>query len=238
MSFRLLSRPAAGNPLSVWGQLADIDEVDGELSSHDRQFLSAVGKTLASYDCATRFAVTLLHSHFTVSNNEALVESVTSTETLETLVLPLGQVEDDPGIVPRSWMFSQSDAGQDREDLNVLTWIHRKDLPQANLGIQDQYLIAELAKLYRFMGVTDRFGMALSGPTPREGMIWTEDTDADHRHLLQTQRTLEEVTERLPIMTMYTFNRDGSFIVTLGCCTQGPSGRGHMGTRHPWGVKY
>jgi hypothetical protein len=238
MGFALLSRPDDGHPLNVWAQLADIEEVDGDLRPRDREFLHSVGKALADHDCATRFCVTLLHSHFPVSKDEALVETLTEDGTIVTEVLPLRTAETDAGIVPRSWMFANACAADGLEELSVLTWSRQGHLPQEPIAARDKNVIADLVGIYRGWGMTDRFGMALAGPAPRAGMIWTEDTDAEGRHLVQTQRAVEEVRNRRPIMTMYTFNRDGSFIITLGCCAQGPSGRGHTGGKHPWGVKY
>lgn len=219
MDFELLSRPDQGHPLSVWSQLADIEEVEGELGARDRAFLRAVGELLAEQQVEGRFAVTLLHSHFPVARDEALVEAITEDDKLVTEVQPLGTAEADPAIVPQSWMFADACAANGGEELSVLTWTRRDHLPQAPLSPADRALIADMAQLFRSHGMTGRFGLALAGPAPGTGMIWTEGNDAQGRHLMQIRLPVEEVERRGPVMTRYGFGPGGA-VVRLGCCTQ------------------
>lgn len=234
MGFALLSRQDDGHPLSVWSQLADIDEVVGDLCARDRAFLRDVGRLLAKHGAATRFGVTLLHSHFPVSSTEALVEAVGEDGKLITQVLPLQAAEDDPAIVPRSWMFAHECVVEGREELSVLTWSRRDHLPQQPLSACDSALIVDLAATFRDWGMTGRFGMALCGPAPGTGMIWAEGNDCDGRHLVQAPRPLEEVEGLGPVKTLYSFDRAGSGIIALGCCLSGSAGHGHGDARHPW----
>lgn len=219
MGFHLLSRPDQGHPLSVWSQLADIEEVEGDLGPRDRAFLHAVGEILAERGAEGRFAVTLLHSHFPVAGHEALVEAITEDDKLVTQVLSLRAVEADPTIVPQSWMFADACATGGREELSVLTWARRDHLPQAPLSAADDALIADLARVFRSRGMTGRFGLALAGPAAGTGMIWTEGNDAHGRHLMQIRLPIDEVRRRGPVMTRYSFGPGGE-VVRLGCCTQ------------------
>lgn len=218
MSFDLLTRPEDGHPLSVWSQLADIEAIDGELCKGDRAFLHEVGRSLAGHGAATRFAVTLLHSHFPVARDEALVEAIGEDGKIITQVRPLHATEGDAGIVARSWMFADECAADGCEELSVLTWSNRDHLPQEPLSDGDTGLISDLARLHREWGMTGRFGMALSGPAPGTGMIWTEGNDSDCRNLVQAPWPLEEVEDHGPVITLFSFKPDGSAIVPLGCC--------------------
>lgn len=219
MGFDLLSRPDEGHPLSVWSQLSDIDEVEGDLGPTDRAFLRAVGQMLAKHGAEDRFAVTLLHSHFPVARDEALVEAITEDDKLVTVVMSLRSAEADPAIVPQSWMFADACAVDGREELNVLTWSRCDHLPQAPLSAADDRLIADLARIFRSRGMTGRFGLGLAGPAAGTGMIWAEGNDADGRHLVQVRQPVEEVERRGPVMTRYSFDAEGE-VVRLGCCTQ------------------
>lgn len=234
MGFAFLSRPEDGHPLSVWSRLADIEEVEGALGPRDRAFLRQVGRVLADHGAAGRFGITLLHSHFPVARDEALVEGVGEDGKLITQVMPLDIAEGDAAIVPRCWMFADDCATDGREELSVLTWSRRDHLPQKPLSSEDHGLIAELARLFRARGMTGRFGMALCGPAPGTGRIWTEDNDAFGRHLIQIPQPVEEVARRHPITTLYAFAAEGG-IIGLGCCCAHPAAGQSGITGYKWG---
>ena len=153
---------------------------------------------------------------------------------LITQVLPLDVADEDAAVVPRSWMFADCCGAGAGEPLHVLTWSLRDHLPQEPLSAHDDVLIAELARTFRDWGMTGRFGMALSGPAPGTGMIWTEGNHVDSRHLVQAPRPLEDVQDRGPVTTLYAFSADGADIVPLCCCVSGRAASEHIWSRRPW----
>jgi hypothetical protein len=64
--------------------LPDIDEVEA-FSEKDHACINAIREILRQHEALGRFGLTLLHSHFNVTNDEVLVETVdTETRTLVT----------------------------------------------------------------------------------------------------------------------------------------------------------
>jgi hypothetical protein len=76
--------------------------------------------------------------------------------------------------------------------------------------------------------------MALIGRLPDSDKIWTEGTDFLGRQLVQEQLPLSEVEARNPIKTMWVFDEEGKFLITLGCCLRDKDG--HTGRRHKSGM--
>jgi hypothetical protein len=177
-----------------------------------------------------------LHSHFEVRAHEALVESLDRDRRyLIANVRPLAEVEGSQEFAPKSWKFSIEPPDAGTEQLEILTWSERKSLPQSPLSDDDALLIHALANIYRENKVAGIFGMALVGQLPDSGMIWTEGTDFLGRRLVQEQLPVSEVEARNPIKTMWVFDEEGRFLITLGCCLRTRDGKGHTRAPHPAG---
>ncbi len=236
MSYLLKRNSSGEQALCVWSQLPDIETVTDCLSTQDRAFLDSVGAILCKERQTARFAVTLLHSHFEVRADECLVEALDSDHRhLITSVRPLDEVKANADIVVKSWMFSQDPPNAGAEDLQALTWSRRADLPQSPLGDGDARVIHNLANLFRESRVSTRFGMALVGQLPDGDKIWTEGTDFLGRRLVQEQLAVSEVEARNPIKTMWVFDEEGRFLITMACCLRTRDGSGHTGRVHPGG---
>jgi hypothetical protein len=152
---------------------------------------------------------------------------------LITAVWPRVEVEGNDELVVKSWKFSQNPPDGSVEDLQVLTWSRRVDLPQPPLNDSDASLIHDLANLFREFKVSNLFGMALVGQLADSGKIWTEGTDFLGRRLVQEQFPVSEVEARNPIKTMWVFDEEGRFLITCACCLRTRNGTGHTGRKHP-----
>lgn len=222
--------------LSAWSQLPDIEKMTDRLSVQDEAFLESVGRIVANERQTARFAVTLLHSHFSVRADETLVESFDNDRRhLVTAVRPRLEVETTEDFAIKSWMFSHDPPDGGVENLEVMTWVRRSDLPQSPLGDRDNALLHELASVFRDGRVSNTFGMALIGKLADAGRIWTEGTDFLGRRLVQEQLAISEVEARNPIKTMWVFDEEGRFLITLGCCLRTRDGKSHTGSVHPAG---
>lgn len=222
--------------LHEWSRHPDITNVSAQLSKDDEALFAGIGRILARTGQTSRFAVTLLHSHFEVRNDEILIESREASGHIITEICRFDSTVH-AGLTLRSWAFKERPADGDPVNLTPLTMVRKDELNCAPLIEQDTLLLQALASHFRVWDrATQRFGMALVGNRPEPGMVWTEGTIERERVLIQEQLREEEVNRRDPIRTMWTFAEDGSRRITMGCCVQGPSNRGHTGTRHPWGV--
>jgi len=210
MSYSLKNHPFGEQALSAWSQLPDIETITDCLSVQDQAVLEGVGALLCRERQTTRFAVTLLHSHFEVRATECLVEALDDERRyLITTVHDLAEVEANEEFVVKSWKFSQDPPDGGCEDLQVLTWSRRVDVPQTPLSDTDTRLIHDLATLFRNSEVSNHFGMALVGQLPDSDKIWTEGTDFLGRRLVQEQLPVSEVDARNPIKTMWVFDEEG-----------------------------
>ena len=216
-----------------WGELPDIERINAQLTDVEKKFISSVGSYLAQKGQANRLAITLLHSHFFVSEDELLVESYDSERNLLfTNVVKKKYDAFASSLTPKSWMFTNSESVDWQKNIRILTWISKGDLVQEELSHQDGLLIQALASIFRKHDVTDRFGMAFIGRRPSRGKVWTEGTEHNCRYLVQEQMEIAQVESRNPINTMWEFDSEGRFTVALGCCLR--SKDGHTGTIHPW----
>jgi hypothetical protein len=230
------ANPAVQKTLSKWSELPDIEKVTDRLSVEGEKFLEGVGRTLFDWRQTSRFAVTLLHSHFEVYADEALVESLDyERRYLITSIRPLKEVMGSQEFVPKSWKFNVDAPESRTERIEILTWGSRTSIPQAPLSNDDEPLVHSLADIFREHKVCDRFGMALVGPLADTDKIWTEGTDFLGRRLIQEQFPIREVEARNPIKTMWVFGEDGKFLITLLCCLRTRDGSGHTGRVHPPG---
>jgi hypothetical protein len=236
VTYSLKNHPSDEQTLSAWSQLPDIEEITDCLSMQDKAFLESVGAILCRERQTSRFAVTLLHSHFKVSADECLVEGLDEKSGyLVTTVEPLCNVELNEAFVVKSWKFSQEPPLGGTDELQVLSWGRRADIPQSPLTDRDAGLIHDLANLFRESNVSNLFGMALVGPLADSGKIWTEGTDFVGRRLVQEQLPIGEVEARNPIKTMWVFDEEGRFLITLLCCLRTRDGKSHTGSVHPPG---
>lgn len=90
-----------------WSELKDIDDVE-PLNDADSECLAEIRDVLKRYGRLERFGVALLHSHFPMSPDEALVES--SDEENRTLTLtPVPQAEAEKNSVGTVWMLRDGD---------------------------------------------------------------------------------------------------------------------------------
>ena len=96
-------------------------------------------------------------------------------------------------------------------------------------------VIHHLADLFRTFEVSNLFGMALVGQLPDNDKIWTEGTDFLGRRLVQEQLSVTDVEARNPIKTMWVFDEEGKYLITLGCCLRTRDGKSHTGSVHPAG---
>ena len=224
--------PDEQQTLSTWSNLPDIELVTDSLSMQDRSFLNGIGSLLADAQQTSRFGVTLLHSHFEVRSDECLVEASEKDGSIVTSVKLLTEVDTDNDVVASSWMFSQNPPENYIEALDVLTWRKRADEHQIPLNERDAVLIHTLAEQFRAYRVTKLFGMCLVGKPADTGRIWTEGTNFEERRLVQEQLPLIEVEAREPVKTVWAFDQDGKYLITMGCCYQLSSKRGHSGDKH------
>lgn len=221
--------------LNAWSQLPDIEKVTDRLSVKDEQFLERIGRILVAYRQTSRFAVTLLHSHFEVSGEEVLVERLDEgRKFLVTEVRGLSAISADETIIPKSWRYTTA-PGRDGKEFEVLTWSERSAVPQLPLRSDDELVIRDLAAVFKEHNAENTFGMSLVGTLPERENIWTEGTDFDGRRLVQEQLPCKEVDARNPIKTMWVFDEEGRFLITLGCCLRTRDGKGHTRAPHPAG---
>jgi len=236
MSASLKDIPAARKNLSKWSELPDIEKVTDHLSVEGERFLESVGRILCDCRQTSRFAVTLLHSHFEVYANEALVESLDHERRyLITSIRPLKEVMANEEFVPKSWKFKADPAESGTKRIEILTWGSRACIPQAPLNDDDELLMRSLGDIFRGYKLCNRFGMALVGPLADTDKIWTEGTDFLGRRLVQEQFPIHEMEARNPMKTMWVFDEDGKFLITLLCCLRTRDGKSHTGRVHPPG---
>ena len=231
-----MSAPIGRNSsaLHAWSQLPDIGVVP-EFQPQDAQFFDAIGSILAQAGQTERFAVTLLHSHFEVQASEFLVEARAPTGEVITSVRTADEVV---GIALRakSWMFNPSPPKSRLEEISVLTWVDQESLLQPPLQESDQFLLHNLAKAFRRHGdAVHRYGMALTWDKPQPGSVWMEGASPDDRLLVQSQIPAEELRDAT--RTWWVFDDKGRHTITLGCCRQLTSNRGHSGLRHSQGIE-
>jgi hypothetical protein len=217
----------------LWALMPNVCKVISELSSHDREFFGEVGTILKLAGQTHRFAITLLHSHVDIGENEFLADEITNV--ILTSVYRQDSASALAQLVPKSWKFQESSGTAFETEWQALTYIQRKDLDHEPLGSSDAPLMRNLAAAFRHFDVTERFGMAHPGPRAAEGKIWTEGEEITDRYLLQEQLALDEVEARNPMTTMWAFDEEGKQIVVLGCCLRSRDGSGHTGSVHPPG---
>jgi hypothetical protein len=219
-----------------WGLLPHIGTVTAHLSQRDEQFLQAVGTILSAHGETSRIAVTLLHSHFQVEHSEVLVERFDqSLNLIVTTVHPREDLNMFSQLVPKSWKVCQSSQRGIDGRIEPLTYIEASELVQRPLGPEDEPLVRCLTTAFVSFDVTERFGLAHPGRLPSEGTMWVEGEQCTDRYLVQEQIDRAIVESRDPIRTMWLFDAEGKYIITLGCCRRTRDGKSHTGTVHPVG---
>ncbi|MBY5891499.1 hypothetical protein [Rhizobium ruizarguesonis] len=223
----------SGSNLNTWSGHPDIEAVNGRLSSEDEKFFHHVGRLLARAGQANRFAVTLLHSHFSLTGGEVLVDRFDRKRNLIiTSVEPANGIQDREEMVAKSWSFPSDGTDDQIVEIDVLTWINSNDLPNRPLDNRDAVLIRAIAAIFRGHGVEKRFGMTLVGQRAEAGSMWVEGDVPSERYLVQEQIDLIDVEERNSIKTMWAFDDSGKHVIVLGCCRRTQSGNGHTGSKH------
>lgn len=101
--------PGGGGPIrprsaGAWNDLDRIHDVD-PLTDADEAVLADLHAVLERHDATNRFGVTLLHSHFDLTENEELVERVDADG--KTMSISAESVDDFGAdeLVPTSWRF-------------------------------------------------------------------------------------------------------------------------------------
>jgi hypothetical protein len=217
-----------------WSFLPDINLLSETGISACPAFFADMGKLLAKAGATERFCVTLLHSHFNVFGDEILVDAFNAeTQTIICNVCTATEAGHD--LVPKSWMFAKSGSVGGFEDLRILSWVGQDDLPQACLASTDFSLMHRCAEIYREHRVIHNFGMALIGPRAPMGMIWTEDTDFEARHLVQRPVRIGSPENDNAMITVWHFDSTGKVSIAAGCCRRTRDGSGHTGLPHPKG---
>ncbi len=90
------------NKREVLPSLPDIDDVE-PFSEKDHACMQAVREVLEQHGALGRFGLTLLHEHFTIENDEVLMETVdTETRTLITRPVKIDE-QSDSNSVETSW---------------------------------------------------------------------------------------------------------------------------------------
>lgn len=236
MGYALRVESTVSDGFTAWSRLPHIDNVTDQLWPKDIKFLNELGLLLANVGQARRFAVTLLHSHFSVKSGEILVEQVAADRTYIAT-----RVQDGPNqgnaswLVPKSWLFQPEKLPLHPETLEVLTWTEEKNINYGKLCESDAGLLRQIAALFRSSGAVSRFGLALVGTPPDVGNVWTEGSNDNGRFLVQEQVSANDPRVTWAINTMWQFDDTGKRITTLGCCKRTRSGDGHTGTVHPKG---
>lgn len=218
---------------NTWSGMPRIEEVSSRPDSNNQAFFQAVGALLARSNSIDRFAVTLLHSHFHLSNNEILLDTFNpENNTIKTSVNSIEMVDKDDCVVPKSWSFPSCEGSDASVEIDVLTWTKSDELIVKPLNKNDALLLRALGALFRSHKVENQFGMALLGQAAAQGRMWVEGEDSASRYLLQEQLLTVQVESRNPIKTMWVFDEFGKNIITLGCCLRTRDNSGHTGRVH------
>jgi hypothetical protein len=223
------------NHAHAWSSLPDVSDVSDRLAPEVRAMFFKVGRLLASAGQTSRFALTLLHSHFDLDADELLVEARDSSGKFVTTVLKKDQTRS-LDLVARSWMFD-APLGGGKPVMRVITWARAEDMIYPALGATDAALLDKVAaELLRTSDAIGKYGMAIVAEHPKRGMMWSESTCVTERILEQEQVPVVDIRWRRALRTMWTFDKEGRHVITMGCCKQLPANRGHSGLRHPRGI--
>jgi hypothetical protein len=105
------TRPATNQRLIVsplqWSALSDIDDVE-PLGNGDFECLADIREILRKHGKMSRLGVALLHSHFDLEADEALVETADPLRR-ELTLRPIKGVEAGGGMVGTIWMLRDGD---------------------------------------------------------------------------------------------------------------------------------
>lgn len=93
-----------------WGTLPDIDSVRRPLTELDSACLAEVRSVLSKHGRLDRFGIVLLHKHFELDADEALVETIDQENRILT-VQPVKR-RDVAGAIPTQWSLASEDAAQ------------------------------------------------------------------------------------------------------------------------------
>ena len=164
-----------------------------------------------------RFGIDLLHSHFTVSADEILVEEqYPEKRAILTKAFNKSAMQDGQSYTPKSWQFNNAE--NEAETLKILTWARSADVSNKAIDSQDDIVVGKLASIFRKHHMTEKFGMSLLGAEPREGYVWNESTLSTDRSLVLEELDLKKYDERNSVKTLFVFNDTGDALLTRGCC--------------------
>lgn len=204
---------------AAWAEMPNVKHVNSKLAGNDESFLNALGKLLSEKHQTSRFAVTLLHSHFAVANDEFLGETFRpEVGKIETKIYNQKNVDREfKDATARSWKISNG-------KLTPLTYARESQLPQQPVSDMDAELVGEIVALYGKYNVEDHFGLAHPGPHAPEGMVWLESENIPERKLNQEQVEESWLNDNSSLRTMWIFDETGRFLITLGCCYRDKNG--------------
>jgi hypothetical protein len=87
--------------------LPDLSEV-APIGENDEACMAEVRRVLEKYGCLERFGLALLHQHFALNENEALVETCNAdTRTITTRPMPQEELSG-VKLTPTSWRLDQA----------------------------------------------------------------------------------------------------------------------------------
>ena len=109
-----------------WNTLPDMDTMECKLDATDATCLAAVRQVLKDHGKLSRFGLALLHQHFTLRDDECLLETIDVSErTLTVRPVNRSELHD---AVPTQWALASPDVHQwcsaycDYKDGEHKTW--------------------------------------------------------------------------------------------------------------------
>jgi hypothetical protein len=91
-----------------WSKTADIEDVE-PFSGKDAECFREIRDVLKKYDALERFGITLIHSHFTIGEDEEMVE-FTDHENRTLITRPVNRSQiDDRQVTVTNWKLMDGD---------------------------------------------------------------------------------------------------------------------------------
>lgn len=166
-----------------YADLPYIDNVRPWSATEDGDCFNDVADVLLDSHSEMRFAITLLHHHFVVHENEIMVSRFERDDILVTAALGVHDALS-RCTVPSSWRLNSSG---NKFELVPLEWIQTTEANalRLRLSTSDKETLSQLGRVLVRHGALNRFGFRLAEvlPVARKGMVIMETTYINDRML-------------------------------------------------------
>ncbi len=189
----------------VFAGLSDILEVKHFRDEEDGACFATLQQVFTRYGMCDRFAVTLLHTHFPVFQNEVLIES---PDLEERIVITEVALSRDVGCVSCSWRLMEKNSGEHEFVPNQYVALSPQfEGAGFHLTSIDNEFFTAVATTLKTHNAERRFGLRFQFPflRPRLGEYVLERTDPDNRILEFTFENESDFDPASSIETTWVF---------------------------------